>query len=82
MPVLHGNAQEIDGVVCSAAINEDINDSKSVTDPHNIRHSSAVNETSEADSQLPLKEQEEVISTLAPNTRKMCHSAVQFICSQ
>ena len=62
-----GNTQEIDGVVCSASINEDINDSKSVTDPHNIRHSSAVNETSEADSQLPLREQEEVISVLNPH---------------
>ena len=62
-----GNTQEIDGVVCSASINEDINGSKSVTDPHNIRHSSAVNETSEADSQLPLREQEEVISVLNPH---------------
>ena len=62
-----GNTQEIDAVVCSASINEDINDSNSVTDPHNIRHSSAVNETSEADSQLPLREQEEVISVLNPH---------------
>ncbi len=54
-------SQEIGGVVCSASINKDISHSKSVIDPHNIGHGSAINETSETDSQLPLKEQEEVI---------------------
>jgi hypothetical protein len=52
-------SEETDRVVCSASINEDINDTKSVTDPHNIGNSSAINETFETDSQFPPKQHED-----------------------